>query len=291
MAPAGQIRTGTAGWVFEPWRGAFYPPRLVQKRELAYASSRLRVIEINATFYANQKLSSFANWADQSAQNFVFSVKGPKFITHQLKLRNAAGPLANFMASGVLRLGPKLGPFIWQLPGNLHYDRDRLESFFALLPHTPADAARLADAHDERVKDAYAATDGVAAFRHAIEVRHESYANAEFVDLLRQYDVALVCADTADWPYFDVTADFVYGRLQGPPSGGGYGAQDLDRIAARADAWSKGAVANDDAFLTDAVRDGKPRDVFLFFVHEDKLHAPANAMAVMQRLGIKAPGD
>lgn len=293
MAKPGEIRTGTAGWVFEPWRGPFYPKGVTQKQELAYASGQLRVIEINSTFYSNQRLSSFANWADQTAAGFTFTVKGPKFITHQLKLRNAAGPLANFMATGVLRLGEKLGPFIWQLPGNLHYDRDRIASFLDLLPHTPADAAALAGKHDAHLKDApFTETAGIKTVRHAIEVRHESYANAEFVDLLRAHNVGLVIGDTADWPYRDLTADFAYLRLQGPadPASDAYSEADLDSWAATFKNWSEGKTATGGQYIVPPKPDTVERDVFCFFVHENKIDAPKNARAIMQRLGIKGPG-
>ena len=173
---AGIARTGTAGWVFEPWRGTFFPEGLVQKKELAYASSRLGTIEINATFRANQKPESFAKWAGEARDGFVFSIKGPQLVTHIKRLKNCEQELANFFASGPLALGAKLGPFIWQLPPNVSYNRDVLSAFLALLPRTTADYVALAGKADERLKSKpYLNTDGVGPIRHAIEMRNASF--------------------------------------------------------------------------------------------------------------------
>jgi uncharacterized protein YecE (DUF72 family) len=289
MAETGTIRTGCAGWIFEPWRGEFYPKGLPQKQELNYASRHVRTIEINATFYRNQTLASYTNWAGETPEGFVFSLKGPQLITHIKRLRDVETTLANFLASGVLSLGPKLGPLVWQLPPHLHFDAERIESFFALLPQTPDDAAKLASQHDERLKsEPFVTADAVKTVRHAMEVRHESYRNPEFIALLRKYNVALVAADTADWPLLDLTADFAYGRLQGPPGGEKYSEAELDAWATRAQAWADGRITQDPAFPGLPQPEPKPRDVFLYFVHTDKVHAPANAMAIMQRLSLEA---
>jgi uncharacterized protein YecE (DUF72 family) len=271
----GAIRTGTAGWVFEPWRGSFFPEGLVQKKELAYASSRLGTIEINATFRANQKPESFAKWAGEAREGFVFSIKGPQLVTHIKRLKNCEQELANFFASGPLALGAKLGPFVWQLPPNVSYNRDVLSAFLKLLPASTADYAALAGKADERLKSTpFLATDGVGAIRHAIEMRNASFDVPEVNALLAEYNVARVIADTAENPSRDLTADFAYCRLQGPPRGEGYQAADIAEWATTARAWAA---------------DGK--DVFAYFVHEDKLHAPANAIALRQAAGIRLEGD
>jgi uncharacterized protein YecE (DUF72 family) len=273
----GTARTGTAGWVFEPWRGTFFPEGLVQKKELAYASSRLGSIEINATFRANQKPESFRKWAGETPEGFVFSVKGPQLVTHIKRLKNCETELANFFASGPLALGAKLGPFVWQLPPNLGFDAEVLESFLAMLPRDPDGYVGLASKADARLKsDPYLEIDGIGPIRHAIELRNASFDNPDVAALLKRYNVARVIADTADNSDRSLTADFAYCRLQGPARAGaaGYTTADIADWAGACQAW---------------MDDGK--DVFAYFVHEDKLYAPANAIALRQALGISYPGD
>ncbi len=292
MTATGTIRIGIAGWTFEPWRGEFYPKGLPQKQELAFASAALRTIEINSTFYGTQKPASFLSWAAQAPQDFAFAVKGPQLVTHILKLRKTETPLANFLGSGPLALGARLGPFVWQLPPNLAFDAERIETFLALLPQHPDAAGKLASAHDERLKSpAFAAIDGISVIRHAMEVRHASYADPAFLALLRNYNVALVTADTAQWPTQDLTADFAYARLQGPPGEGreSYDEAELDAWAARLDAWSQGKPPPDGPRVAPAEAAPKPRDVFAYFVSTDKLHAPSNAQAIMRRLKLGPP--
>lgn len=284
MSAAGTVRTGIAGWVFAPWRGAFYPAGLPQKEELAYASEHLGVIEINATFRALQKPASFRNWAGQTPDDFVFSIKGPQLITHIKRLKDIEAPLANFLASGPLGLGAKLGPFVWQLPPNFSYNADRMENFLALLPKSAAEAAGFAARHEDWMEEAVTGTDGVTAIRHAIEVRHESFAVPEFIAQMRKHNVALVVADTAEWPTLDLTADFAYCRLQGAPERESYDEADLDRWAERIAAWSEGRPMTDGKFVAEQPEE-RPRDVFAFFVSTDKVHAPRNAMALAERLG------
>ncbi|HEY8576304.1 MAG TPA: DUF72 domain-containing protein [Devosia sp.] len=278
MSIQGTIRTGTAGWVFEPWRGTFFPEGLVQKKELAYASSRLGTIEINATFRANQKPESFRKWAGEAArEGFVFSIKGPQLVTHIKRLKNCEAELANFFASGPLALGGKLGPFVWQLPPNLVYDRGTLRTFLGLLPRRADDYVALASKADERLKSPpYLDASAFGPIRHAIELRNPSFDAPEVNDLLAEHNVARVIADTPDNPARDLTADFAYCRLQGPARGDGQGYQPND-IAEWADTAKAWAAAGKDAFI--------------YFVHEDKLHAPANAIALRQAAGITLPGD
>jgi uncharacterized protein YecE (DUF72 family) len=289
---SGEIRIGIAGWVFEPWRGEFYPKGLVRKNELAHASSKLGVIEINSTFRAYQRPASFIKWAAETPEDFRFSVKGHQLITHILKLANVEPALANFFASGPLALGKRLGPFVWQLPPSVKFDAARLEDFLALLPQTPEAAAALARKHDDRLKHgSHVESDGVTTVRHAIEVRHESFRAPAFLDLLRRHNVALVTADTGDWPVMDLTADFAYARLQGPHGVDreGYNDADLDLWAKRVRAWSTGEAMREGELIAEPVEDKKPRDVFAFFVRTDKVHAPRNAQALMHKLGVAPP--
>ena len=283
---AGTIRTGMAGWIFPEWRGGmFYPEGLKQKEELPWASRAVSAIEINATFYSNQKATSFENWRSQTPDGFAFTVKGWQFVTHIKKLKDVETPLANFFASGVLALGDRLGPICWQLPGNLSYSAERIETFLKLLPKTPKQALALAAKHDERVAAPHLNTDGVSSIRHAIEVRHKSFAEPEFVELLRAHNVALVTADTADWPYVDQTADFSYLRLQGAPGSDHYEPMDLDSWAKRLRGWADGTASKDAPLIAEPTKP-VPRDIYAFFVSTDKPNAPRNALAIAGRLGI-----
>ena len=225
---------GISGWSYPGWRGDFYPEGLVQRRELEYAAQRMTSIEINGSFYSLQRPSSYAAWRDQTPDDFVFAVKGGRFITHMKKLADVEVPLANFYASGVLALGAKTGPYLWQLPPSLGYDAARLASFFDLLPRTLAEAARLAEGHDAKVPDdrALTTTEVDLPLRHALEVRHRSFTDPELLDLLREHDVALVVADTAGrWPLIEEpTSDHMYVRLHGDD--GSVGAIDPQEPAA-----------------------------------------------------------
>ena len=280
----GTIRLGIAGWVFAPWRGGmFYPEDLKQKDELDYASRHLGVIEINATFRALQKPPSFKKWAAETPEGFVFSIKGHQAITHFKRLKDVDTTVASFLASGPLALGSRLGPFVWQLPPNLKYEREKFEAFFALLPKTPDQAVALAKKHDG-LKDPHLSAEGVETVRHAVEVRNESFAVPEFIDLCRANNVAVVTADTAEWPTMDATADFTYARLQGAPGSDHYDPTDLDLWAKRIDALASGKPVPDTKLVAKAI--DKPRDVFALFVSTDKEHAPQNAQAVMKRLGL-----
>ena len=250
MASGGAIRIGLSGWRYPPWRGVFYPAGLAQRRELEYASRQVSTIEINGSFYALQRPEFYARWRDETPPGFVFAVKGGRFVTHMLKLHGVETALANFFASGIANLGEKLGPFLWQLPPNLRFDADRLRAFLDLLPHDADAATALARRRDDKVRGrarlAYGANRPI---RHAIEVRHPSFATPAFVALLRERRIGLVVADTAGkWPHLeDVTADFVYVRLHGDKElyVSGYTPAALRRWAARIRAWSEGSQADD----------------------------------------------
>jgi uncharacterized protein YecE (DUF72 family) len=284
----GDIRIGVSGWTYAPWRGEFFPEGLRQRDELAYAARMFRTIEVNGTFYSLQKPDSFARWADAVPEDFVFTVKGPRYVTHILRLREPRVPVANFLASGVLRLGHKLGPILWQLPPSLAFDAERIRNFAALLPHDTDAAVALARRHDDKVAGRVwlkPATSGP--LRHALEIRHESFRTAEFIDILRAHDIALVCADTVKWPrLMDATADFAYCRLHGSRElyRSGYDARQLDEWHDRITAWATGRPVEGD-FAAQARPDHRHRDVFLFFDNTDKLQAPKNARSLMERLG------
>lgn len=292
MRHPGDIRIGISGWTYKPWRGAFYPEGLPQKRELAYAATQFRSIEINGTFYSLQRPDTYARWADETPEDFMFAVKGPRFITHLRRLREPEVPLANFFASGVLRLGRKLGPILWQLPPNFKFDEERLDHFLALLPHDTAAAADQARGHDHRLKGrAWLRTDARCPLRHALEIRHDSFRDARFVELLRRHDVALVCADTVEWPrLMDLTADFAYCRLHGSEElyRSRYDDAALDAWAERVRAWSAGKPMRDGEFAGKPGGKATPKDVFLYFDNTDKLHAPEDARALTERLGSRA---
>ena len=289
MGTPGDIRIGISGWRYKGWRGVFYPKDLPQKRELEYASRVFRSIEINGTFYSLQRPEFFQRWAAETPDDFVFAVKGPRFITHMKKLRDAEAPIANFLASGIFHLGPKLGPILWQLPPNLGFDRERLESFFKLLPQDTTRAADIARRHDKWLEQrAYVRPHGKMPMRHAIEIRHESFRSKEFIRLLRAYNVALVVADTVEWPrLMDVTADFVYCRLHGSKVlyASGYGPKELDRWACRVAAWAKGCEPADaERVVNEPAPKRDSRDVYFYFDNDAKVRAPVDAKNLAARV-------
>src|ERR1700733_2621563 len=289
MPNLGTVRIGISGWTYAPWRGKFYPEKLAQHRELAHAANTFNSIEINGTFYSLQRPESFAKWAAETPDDFVFSVKAPRFITHIKRLKDAKPPVANFLASGLLRLGPKLGPILWQLPPNFKFDFPRLETFLKMLPHDTESAVALSRRHDKRVSGrAWMKTDAHRPLRHAIEIRHASFAVPEFIELLRANDVALVCADTVEWPrLMDVTSDFVYCRLHGSEElyASGYDAESLDAWATRVDGWARGDEPVDaERVIKSSSSQKGPRDVFVYFDNDAKVRAPVDAQGLMARV-------
>lgn len=289
------IRIGLSGWTYKGWRGRFYPAGLAQRHELSFAADRYRAIEINGTFYSLQRPESFGRWHDSTPRGFVFAIKGPRYITHMLKLRRARAPLANFFASGVLRLGEKLGPILWQFPASLHYDEGRFEEFFRLLPHDTIAARTLARQHEPRMRGRTCLRTGVRRrLRHAVEIRHDSFRSPAFIRQLRRHRIGLVVADTVDWPLLmDVTADFVYCRLHGSEQlyVSGYDAGALRRWAVRVRAWARGGEPRDALRVLprSAVRK-RGRDVFVFFDNDAKVRAPVDAAALQDLLGC-APAE
>ncbi|WP_433871587.1 DUF72 domain-containing protein [Saccharopolyspora sp. CA-218241] len=289
------MRIGTSGWVYAPWHGDFYPPDLRRGGELAHLSGRMNSAEINASFYSLQRPRHFRAWAAATPADFVFAVKGSRYITHLKKLRGVETALANFLASGVLALGPKLGPLLWQLPPSLRFDADRMAEFFALLPRTTGRAADLAARHDERVTEHALPRGGRSRpVRHAVEVRHPSFATPEAVALFREHGIALVVADTAGhWPYLeDITAEHVYVRLHGDEElyTSGYTAEALDRWAWLIDAWRRGESPRTERTAAEPAPPSGPREVFVYFDNTAAGRAPHDAMALARRLqALSAP--
>jgi uncharacterized protein YecE (DUF72 family) len=259
------IRVGIGGWVFAPWRGEFYPKGLPQARELEYASGKLTAIEINGTFYRTQKPDSFRKWADETPDDFMFSLKGPQFATNRRVLAEAGSSIERFFNSGVLELKSKLGPILWQMAPTKKFDPEDFEGFLKLLPKT-------LDGHT---------------LRHVVEVRQPSFLVPEFIELLRKHSVAVVLVESAKHPLIpDVTSDFVYARLQGTSEKEktGYPAKALDVWAKRAKTWDTGGAPDDLETVG-----GKPpakakRDVFIYMISGAKVRAPAAAMALIERV-------
>jgi uncharacterized protein YecE (DUF72 family) len=259
------IRVGIGGWVFAPWRGEFYPKGLPQARELAHASRQLNTIEINATFYRTQKPESFRKWAAETPDEFVFSVKGPQFATHRRVLAEAGASIERFFNSGLLELDSKLGPILWQLHPHKRFEPDDFAAFLALLPQ------RL----DGRT------------LRHVVEVRHQSFVARAFIDLLHKFSVAVAVVDSEKHPLIaDVTADFVYARLERSEAKvkTGYTGDALATWAARARAWAGGGIPDDIPIIAGGASAKSRRDVFVYMISGAKVRNPAAAMALIERL-------
>ena len=272
----GEIRVGISGWTYAGWRGDFYPKGLTQRKELAYAAERMGTVEINGSFYSLQRPTSYASWRDQTPDGFVFAVKGGRFVTHMKRLRDVEVPLANFFASGVLALGPKLGPVLWQLPERLAFDADVVASFLEMLPRTMGEVAALARRHDAKLPGDRALTEvppelADRRVRHALEFRSPSFCTDEAFALLREHDVACVVADTVGrFPMAEtVTSDLVYVRLHGDQElyTSGYGDAALDAWAEKCQGWAEQA------------------DVVVYFDNDAKGFAPHDALRLIERLG------
>ena len=296
MSARGIVRIGVSGWRYPPWRGTFYPRDLAQRRELEYASRALPTIELNGSFYSLQRPQSWQAWHDSTPADFVFAVKGPRYVTHLLRLRDVATPIANFFASGLANLGAKLGPILWQLPPTLAFDPTLVGAFLALLPRDTVAAAELAHRHDDKVKGRVALDWGPQkrALRHALEARHPSFADPALIALLRRHKVGWVVADTGGrWPEFDdVTAPFVYVRLHGATDlyRSRYADRALRQWAARIERWRDGGEPVRARRIDGAAAARKSRDVFCYFDNTDKVHAPRNAARLRQMLGLGDAG-
>ena len=289
MNEQGQIRIGIAGWRYDEWRGTFYPEDLAQKRELEYASRQLNSIELNGTFYSTQKPQSFQAWSKDTPDDFVFAIKGSQFITHVRKLENVEGALANFLAQGMLCLGRKLGPILWQLPPQTSFNAERIEQFLKLLPHTQRQAAAYAKQRDEWMASrSWLEVEEDLPLRHAMESRHKSFATPEYIALLRKYGVALVVADSVKWPVMmDITADFVYCRLHGSDKvyPDGYTPKAIDMWARRVIAWSRGEEVTDGTRIhPEPGPQQASRDVYVYFDDDNKVRAPFDAQSMGKRI-------
>jgi uncharacterized protein YecE (DUF72 family) len=264
---AGKIRIGVGGWTYEPWRGSFFPKGLAQAKELAYSGSKLTSIEINGTYYGSQKPASFIKWRDETPDDFVFAVKGPRFATNRRILAEAGQSIEWFFKTGVTELKAKLGPVNWQFATSKRFDADDFAAFLKLLPKSV----------------------GGLAIRHAVEVRHESFKNPDFVALAREHGVAVVIAGDSNYPQIaDVTAPFVYARIMGTAESEerGYPAAALDQWASRANTWAAGGSPEDLATVAAAPKpDVAGREVFLYVISGAKERNPAAAMALIERVG------
>jgi uncharacterized protein YecE (DUF72 family) len=292
------IRIGISGWRYAPWRGVFYPKDLPQRAELEYAAGIFPTIEINGSFYSLQRPQAYQTWYEQTPADFVFAVKGPRYITHMLKLKDCGQALANFLASGVFNLREKLGPILWQLPPNLSYKPDRMEEFFSLLPQDTEQALSIARRRARWLKGRVRLSIGSnRPIRHALEFRHPSFMDASLVQLLRRRRIALVVAETAGlWPQaHDVTSDFLYLRLHGDTElyRSGYSDEALSRWARRIDVWHRGKEPGDAIKIVgDRVPPERKRDVYCFFDNTDaKLRAPFDAQTLMTKLGLGSLGE
>jgi uncharacterized protein YecE (DUF72 family) len=262
----GKIYIGIGGWTYAPWRGVFYPDKLPKTKELEYAGQHLTSIEINGTFYRTQSAATYRKWAREVPDGFVFSVKGLRFVTNRRVLAEAGDSLNHFLNSGVLELGDRLGPLLWQFAPTKKFDADDFRAFLALLPHE-RDGRRI---------------------RHVVEVRHASFLDPAFVQLLREFSVPVVFSEHATYPALaDVVGDFVYARLQKGQDDieTAYPPKALDAWTRRLTEWAAGRQP-DDLPRVDAVHVApvKPRDVFAYVIHEGKLRAPGGAMALIERL-------
>ncbi|HEU4641897.1 MAG TPA: DUF72 domain-containing protein [Gemmatimonadaceae bacterium] len=280
-ASEGTVRIGISGWDYPGWRGAFYPPELPRRAWLRYACRTFDSIELNGTFYSLKSPDAFVRWRDESPEGFVYAVKGSRFITHNLKLRHARTALANFFASGVLALGARTGPFLWQLPATYRFDHDRLAEFLDLLPRDSADAERLARLHDDRLPHgALLESPEPVSYRHALEPRHPSYFGDEAMWLLRDRRCALVVADTAGrFPTTaELTADFVYVRLHGSRAlyASRYDDAELDAWAERIAWWACDAPH-------------MRHDVYAYFDNDAHAHAPHDARRLAERVRAVTP--
>jgi uncharacterized protein YecE (DUF72 family) len=287
----GEVRIGVSGWSYKSWAGSFFPKDVPKKRHLEYLGRRFRSLEVNGTFYSLQRPETFARWYDAVPAEFVYALKGSRFITHNKKMGDARTPLANYFASGLLRLDEKLGPIVWQLPTGLRFNEARLADFLQLLPSDTQAAAGLAHNHDSRLSGrSWMRPAKKRPLRHALEVRDESFFVPALVRLLRKHAVALVVSDSADWARKEeITAGFMYLRLHGARQtyASRYTDSELDFWAERIEKWRGGDEPSDAERITERKPPRrKSRDVFVFFDNDQQANAPRDALRLAERLGI-----
>ncbi len=286
------IHIGISGWRYAPWRGDFYPKGLTQKKELRFASRAVSSIEINGSFYSLQTPERYADWYADTPKGFVFSVKGPRYITHVRRLREVDAALANFFASGIFQLKEKLGPILWQFPPSFKFDPALFEAFLRQLPRDTEAALAIARDCEPRMEGrSYLSVDRKRRMRHAVEIRNASFVDPAFVELLRKYQVALVVADTAGkWPHHeDLTSDFVYIRLHGAEElyTSGYTDAALDEWRRRIESWNAGSQPDDARLISSKKpRRRASRQVYCYFDNDVKVRAPYDARQLLHRLGL-----
>jgi len=285
---AGMICVGTSGWAYAPLRGSFYPKGLPHEQELFYASRQFDTIEINATFYRLQHPAVFQRWHDETPEKFVFAVKGSRFVTQFREGEELKTGLANFFASGLLLLDRKLGPILWQFPPAKTFEADAFRAFLTLLPQDTDAARTLAQSHDLPTDRCGLIIKDIHPLRHAVEIRNDTFRKPAFIDLLREYGVALVCADSTKWPFLmDVAADFIYCRFHGAHKlyVSGYDAEELNLWARRAHTWAQGTEPRDACLIADPVKLLRAgRDVFMFFNNTAQNRAFHDAMELRSLL-------
>lgn len=284
----GIIRVGVSGWDHDAWSGDFYPEDLPRDQRLSFLAERFDTVEVNGSFYSLLTPKSYRAWYAATPAGFVVSVKGSRFITHNKRLNEVEGALANFLASGPLALDDKLGPILWQLPSRQPFDADRLREFAALLPADTASAAALARRHDDRVSEAHLETDGNHRLRHVLEARHPSFFCEEAVRILRDAGVALAVSHAGDWPLREeVTSGWMYLRLHGAPKTyeSGYGKDELAAWCRRVDAWHRGEEPPEPERITGRRPPRRQeRDVYVYFDNDAGGHAPGNAASLRRML-------
>lgn len=277
----GRIRIGLSGWSYGEWRGDFYPEGLAKSRELAYAASQFDTLEVNGTFYGLTTPSACRGWYEAAPASFRYAIKASRYITHNKKLVNSETAVANFLASGILELGEKLGPILWQLPPTLHFHAKKVDRFLQLLPKDTEAAADLARRHDDRVQSTSFVPGTNHRLRHVLEIRHESFLVPEMVTLAHRHGVALAFSHASEFPYTEqVTAGFVYVRLHGPGQtyASAYDDSQMRRWADRARTWSQGGEPPDAIHISNRrppIR--KERDVYIYFDNDVHGHAPRQA--------------
>jgi uncharacterized protein YecE (DUF72 family) len=285
-----EIRIGISGWTYPLWRKTFYPEGVPAKRELEYAADRFATIEVNGSFYRLQKPATFQDWYERAPEHLVYSIKGNRYITHVKRIKDVEPALANFFATGPLELREKLGPILWQFPPNMKFDEARFRKFFELLPRTPKEAVSLARKHDMQISgdDVPLVARTTAKLRYAVEIRNDTFKTDKFVDLLREFGIAYVIADTAErWVYAeDLTADFVYMRLHGYKElySGGYTDEAIEMWSDRIRSWSRGKPTNFAQTIAKHVGRAKKKDVFCYFDNDAKVNAPFDAASLMKSL-------
>ena len=278
----GKIRIGLSGWSYDEWQGVFYPDDLPDDHRLGYAATAFDTIEVNGTFYSLTDPESCRRWRQSAPAGFKFAVKGSRYITHMRRLREVGTGLANFFASGVLELGDMLGPLLWQLPADLPFDAQLLDSFLGMLPRDTSAAAELARKHDERVRPVSYGGEKRHRLRHVLEFRHESFMQPEMARIARRHGVALCTSQSGEWLLVEeITAGFIYLRLHGPGKlyASAYSSEEMEHWASRISAWQAGVIPSGSKRISSqSPPRRKERDVYVYFDNTASGHAPRQAL-------------